>query len=191
MEWKHTCAFNQGWARCCSAAPLSRNLQLCSDVGHIWGGVRLRSRLSPGGGQNQKCNFKAKTDAFFINSFIYRAYYVKSYKKMIKRLNILISLHLQWDWDRNREILPEICISVQNAIFLWFSYQKTNSAWTRWKRRSRCFRIFMTHRGEKLFFHWYRLSKLGNIYFKSFQIWAYFVNFSSSPSRSTRTPWNK
>jgi len=102
---------------------------------------------------------------------------------MIKRLNILISLHLQWDWDRNREILPEICISVQNAIFLWFSYQKTNSAWTRWKRRSRCFRIFMTHRGEKLFFHWYRLSKLGNIYFKSFQIWAYFVNFSSTSQK--------
>ena len=50
-------------------------------LGDIWGGVRLRSRLSPGGGQNQKCHFKAKTDAFFINSFIYRAYYVKSYKK--------------------------------------------------------------------------------------------------------------
>ena len=94
----------------------------------IWGGVRLRSRLSPGGGRNQKCHFKAKTDQFFINSFIYRAYYVISYKKWIKRLKILISLHLQWDWGPNREILPEICISFQNAICLWFSYQKTNSA---------------------------------------------------------------
>ena len=42
----------------------------------LGGGVRLRSRLSPGGGQNQKCHFKAKTDTFFINSFIYRAYYI-------------------------------------------------------------------------------------------------------------------
>ena len=51
---------------------------------NLWlgGGVRLRSRLSPGGDRNQKCHFKAKTDTFFINSFIYRAYYVNSYKTL-------------------------------------------------------------------------------------------------------------
>ena len=39
-------------------------------------------RLSPEGGQIQKCPFKAKTETFFINSFLYRAYYVKSYNKL-------------------------------------------------------------------------------------------------------------
>ena len=50
--------------------------------GQLGGGVRLRSRLSPGGGRNQKCHFKAKADTFLLNSFLYRAYYVNSYKKL-------------------------------------------------------------------------------------------------------------
>ena len=58
------------------------NHSLLKSFFHIGGGVRLRSRLSPGGGRNQKCHFKAKTDTFFINSFKNRAYYVNSYKKL-------------------------------------------------------------------------------------------------------------
>ena len=34
----------------------------------IQGGVRLRSRLSPGEGQNQELHFKAITGTFFIDS---------------------------------------------------------------------------------------------------------------------------
>ena len=74
----------------------------------IWWGVRLRSRLSPEGGRNQKWHFKAKTGTFFIHSYKLGAYYVKSYKKWTKRLNIFKSLNLQWglglkyrDFDRN------------------------------------------------------------------------------------------
>ena len=49
---------------------------------NIWGGVRLRSRLSAGGAQNQKRYFKAKTKTFFINSYKLWAYDVNSYKKL-------------------------------------------------------------------------------------------------------------
>ena len=74
----------------CRIAPLENKAIMNSPIKHdkvqishdIRGGVRLRSRLSPGGGRNQKCHFTAKTDTFFINSFICRAYYVKSYKKL-------------------------------------------------------------------------------------------------------------
>ena len=48
----------------------------------VQGGVRLRSSLSPGGGQNQKGHFKAITGTFFIDSYKLGAYYIKSYKKM-------------------------------------------------------------------------------------------------------------
>ena len=68
----------------------------------------MRSRLSPRGGQNQKCNFEAKTDTFFINSFIYRAYYVKSYKKLDQKAQNLditsftMGLRPKWrDFTRN------------------------------------------------------------------------------------------
>ena len=68
----------------------------------------MRSRLSPRGGQNQKCHFEAKTDTFFINSFIYRAYYVKSYKKLDQKAQNLditsftIRLRPKWrDFTRN------------------------------------------------------------------------------------------
>ena len=68
----------------------------------------MRSRLSPGGGRNQKCHFKAKTDQFFINSFIYRAYYVISYKKLDQKAQNLditsftMELGPKWrDFTRN------------------------------------------------------------------------------------------
>ena len=68
----------------------------------------MRSRLSPRGGQNQKCHFEAKTDTFFINSFIYRAYYVKSYKKLDQKAQNLditsftMGLRPKWrDFTRN------------------------------------------------------------------------------------------
>ena len=48
----------------------------------VRGDVRLRSRLSPEGGRNQKWHFKAITGTFFIHSYKLEAYYVKSYKKM-------------------------------------------------------------------------------------------------------------
>ena len=50
--------------------------------GVLRGGVRLRSRLSPGRGRNQKGHFKAKTGTFFIDSYKLGAYVIKSYKKM-------------------------------------------------------------------------------------------------------------
>ena len=48
-------------------------------------GVRSRSSLSPGRGQNQKCTFKAKTGTFFINSYLLGANHVKSYKKLERK----------------------------------------------------------------------------------------------------------
>ena len=45
----------------------------------------MRSRLSPGGCQNQKCHFKAKTGTFFINSYQLGANHVKSYKKLERK----------------------------------------------------------------------------------------------------------
>ena len=51
----------------------------------IRGGVRLRSRLSPGGGQNQKVHFKAKTGTLFIISYKLGANHVKSYKKLDRK----------------------------------------------------------------------------------------------------------
>ena len=42
----------------------------------------MRSRLSPGGGRNQKGHFKAITGTFFIDSYKLGAYYIKSYKKL-------------------------------------------------------------------------------------------------------------
>ena len=84
------------------------NLVILRFLATVGGGVRLRSRLSPGGGRNQKWHFKAITGTFFIHSYKLGAYYVKSYKKWTKRLNILKSLNLQWglglkyrDFDRN------------------------------------------------------------------------------------------
>ena len=51
----------------------------------LGGGVRLRSRLSPGGDQNQKVHFKAKTGTFFIISYKLGANHVKSYKKLDRK----------------------------------------------------------------------------------------------------------
>ena len=48
---------------------------------------------------------------------------------------------------------------------------------TRWKRRSRRFWICMTHRGEELFFHRYRLSKLGELDFQYSVICDIFCSF--------------
>ena len=48
----------------------------------VGGGVRLRSRLSPGGGRDQKGHFKAITGTFFIESYKLGVYYIKAYKKM-------------------------------------------------------------------------------------------------------------
>ena len=74
---------------------------------------------------------------------------------------------------------------------MWFLQHSTNSGKTGWKRRSRRFWICMTHRGGELFSQRYGLSKLGDIDFKYSVILEYFVQFSSSPSRSTRTLWNE
>ena len=51
----------------------------------VGGGVRLRSRLSPGGRQNQKVHFKAKTGTLFIISYQLGANHVKSYKKLDRK----------------------------------------------------------------------------------------------------------
>ena len=48
----------------------------------LGGGVRLRSRLSPGGGRNQKVHFKAKTGILFIILYKLGVNHVKSYKKL-------------------------------------------------------------------------------------------------------------
>ena len=45
----------------------------------------MRSRLSPGGGQNQKVHFKAKTGTFFIISYKLGANHVNSYKKLDRK----------------------------------------------------------------------------------------------------------
>ena len=45
----------------------------------------MRSRLSPGGGQNQKVHFKAKTGTLFIISYKLGANHVKSYKKLDRK----------------------------------------------------------------------------------------------------------
>ena len=77
------------------------------------------------------------------------------------------------------------------AICVWFLQHRTNLGKTGWKRRSRRFWICMTHRGGELFSQRYGLSKLGDIDFKYSVILEYFVQFSSSPPRSTRTLWNE
>ena len=45
----------------------------------------MRSRLSPGGGQNQKVHFKAKTGTLFTISYELGANHVKSYKKLDRK----------------------------------------------------------------------------------------------------------
>ena len=118
---------------------------------HVRGGVRLRSRLSPGGRRNQKWHFKAITGTFFIRSYKLGAYYVKSYKNGPKGSTSSNHLIYNGDWGWNIEILIEICIFLQIAILLWFLYRKIDSGQFKWKRRSRPFRICVTHRGGELF----------------------------------------
>ena len=79
----------------------------------------MRSRLSPGGGRNQKCHFKAKTDTFFINSFIHTAYYVKSYKKLDQKAqNLEITSFTMGIWakikafDRNLHFFAKLNLLV-------------------------------------------------------------------------------
>ena len=67
-------------------------LQCCRHY-HPLSSVRLRSRLSPGGGQNQKVHFKAKTGFLFIISYKLGANHVKSYKKLDRKAqNLEITL---------------------------------------------------------------------------------------------------
>ena len=68
---------------------------ICTFV-QLGGGVRLRSSLSAEEAQNPKWHFRAETVTFFIDSYILRAYYMKSYKKLNQMDKILKSHNLQW-----------------------------------------------------------------------------------------------
>ena len=54
----------------------------------------MRSSLSAEEAQNPKWHFRAET--VFIDSYILRAYYMKSYKKLNQMDKILKSHNLQW-----------------------------------------------------------------------------------------------
>ena len=65
----------------------------------------------------------------------------------------------------------------QIVILLWFLYHTIDSGQTKWKRRSRPFRICVTHRGGELFFYRYRLSKLVELDFQYSVICDIFCSF--------------
>ena len=71
----------------------------------------------------------------------------------------------------------EIFIFFQISILLWFLYHTIKSGQTNWKRRWRPFRICVTHRGGELFFHRYRLSRLGDMDFQYYVIVGIFCSF--------------
>ena len=67
----------------------------------IRGGVRLRSRLSPEGGPNQKWYFRVKSGTVFINSCVLEAYNMKSYKKLDQKSpNLQITTFTMGNWTR-------------------------------------------------------------------------------------------
>ena len=81
----------------------------------------MRSSLSPGGCRNQKCHFKAKTDTFFIYSFIYRAYYVKSYKKLDQKAqNLDITSFTMGLWPKKRNFTRNLHFFSKRNMFVIF-----------------------------------------------------------------------
>ena len=81
----------------------------------------MRSRLSPGGGQNQKVHFKAKTGTLFIISYRLGANHVKSYKKLDRKAQNLEITSFTIGLGQQFRDFIEICIFfVKPNLFVIF-----------------------------------------------------------------------
>ena len=119
----------------------------------------MRSWLSPRVGRKQKWLFKAITGIFFIDSYKFGVYYVKSYKKWTKRLKILKSPNLQWglglkyrDFDRNLYFSS-------NCNFVVIFISKDQFRAIQVKEEIKTFPNMCDTKGWGAFSHRYRLSK--------------------------------